>query len=53
MYYLDVKILLVEEEVMLMRPFDSHATNILVAARIEALRGGRPLPRKSRGPRTN
>jgi hypothetical protein len=38
---------------MMMRPTDPQFTNILIAARLEALRGGRPLRSKPRVPRAN
>jgi hypothetical protein len=38
---------------MVMRPIDPQFVKIFVDARLEALRGGRPLPSKRHGPRAN
>jgi len=39
---------------MLMRPGDPEVTKLLISARIDALRGGRPYPHWHRpGPRSN
>jgi hypothetical protein len=38
---------------MVMRPTDPQFVKILVAARLEALRGGRPEPDKRHVPRAN
>jgi hypothetical protein len=38
---------------MLLRPFDSDGTRLLITERIETLRGGRPLERPRRGLRHN
>jgi hypothetical protein len=38
---------------MVMRPTDPNFMKILVAARLEALRGGRPMPTNCHIPRSN
>ena len=38
---------------MVMRPVDPQFMKLLVSARLETLRGGRPLPTNRRVPRAN